>query len=108
VLGLENGDRPPLNFPGYWLYSGGVATCAPDGPAPAARRHRYPRHRKEVSDTNRLDHIAFAPPTPTKIRQRLQAKNVKFASRSCHARGIRSFFCMIRMGWALELNFPKR
>jgi catechol 2,3-dioxygenase-like lactoylglutathione lyase family enzyme len=23
VLGLENGDRPPLDFPGYWLYSGG-------------------------------------------------------------------------------------
>ena len=26
VLGLENGERPPLDFPGYWLYSGGVAT----------------------------------------------------------------------------------
>ncbi|MCA6113887.1 VOC family protein [Bradyrhizobium sp. WSM 1738] len=26
VLGLENGDRPPLDFPGYWLYSGGTAT----------------------------------------------------------------------------------
>ena len=26
VLGLENGYRPPLDFPGYWLYSGGVAT----------------------------------------------------------------------------------
>ena len=26
VLGLEDGDRPPLGFPGYWLYSGGVAT----------------------------------------------------------------------------------
>ena len=26
VLGLENGDRPPLDFPGYWLYSGGIAT----------------------------------------------------------------------------------
>jgi catechol 2,3-dioxygenase-like lactoylglutathione lyase family enzyme len=25
VLGLENGYRPPLDFPGYWLYSGGVA-----------------------------------------------------------------------------------
>jgi len=24
VLGLENGDRPPLGFPGYRLYSGGV------------------------------------------------------------------------------------
>jgi hypothetical protein len=26
VLGLEIGDRPPLDFPGYWLYSGGSAT----------------------------------------------------------------------------------
>ena len=26
VLGLETGYRPPLDFPGYWLYSGGVAT----------------------------------------------------------------------------------
>jgi catechol 2,3-dioxygenase-like lactoylglutathione lyase family enzyme len=30
VLGLENGERPPLNFPGYWLYSGGVATVERD------------------------------------------------------------------------------
>ena len=28
VLGLENGDRPPLDFPGYWLYSGGTATVS--------------------------------------------------------------------------------
>ena len=27
VLGLEIGDRPPLDFPGYWLYSGGVPPC---------------------------------------------------------------------------------
>jgi catechol 2,3-dioxygenase-like lactoylglutathione lyase family enzyme len=27
VLGLENGDRPPLDFPGYWLYSGGTPRC---------------------------------------------------------------------------------
>ena len=26
VLGLKNGDRPPLGFPGYWLYSGDVPT----------------------------------------------------------------------------------
>ena len=32
VLGLENGDRPPLGFPGYWLYSGGVATVHLLGP----------------------------------------------------------------------------
>jgi catechol 2,3-dioxygenase-like lactoylglutathione lyase family enzyme len=26
ALGLQVGDRPPLDFPGYWLYSAGVAT----------------------------------------------------------------------------------
>ena len=26
VLGLDVGYRPPLNFPGYWLYSAGAAT----------------------------------------------------------------------------------
>ena len=25
VLGLESGDRPPLGFPGYWLYAGDKA-----------------------------------------------------------------------------------
>ena len=26
VVGLTVGDRPPLDFPGYWLYCGGVPT----------------------------------------------------------------------------------
>jgi catechol 2,3-dioxygenase-like lactoylglutathione lyase family enzyme len=37
VLGLENGDRPPLDFPGYWLYSGGSATV--QGPCDVAGQH---------------------------------------------------------------------
>ena len=27
VVGLTVGDRPPLAFPGYWLYCGGVPRC---------------------------------------------------------------------------------
>jgi catechol 2,3-dioxygenase-like lactoylglutathione lyase family enzyme len=45
MLGLEVGDRPPLDFPGYWLYSGGNATVHLMGHAQAARRHRGARHR---------------------------------------------------------------
>ena len=26
VVGLKVGDRPPLNFPGYWLYCGDMPT----------------------------------------------------------------------------------
>ena len=48
VLGLENGDRPPLDFPGYWLYSGGVATVHLMVHPQAARRHRGTRHREEI------------------------------------------------------------
>src|SRR3569833_1102472 len=42
VLGLENGDRPPLDFPGYWLYSGGVATVLlmVSGGSSISRSHR--------------------------------------------------------------------
>ena len=60
VLGLENGDRPPLGFPGYWLYSGGVPTVHLLG-------ERKPREgivvrgtEKKFDNTGRFDHIAFS------------------------------------------------
>ena len=60
VLGLENGERPPLDFPGYWLYSGGQATVHLMGT-------RKPRDGivvrgtdKKYEHTGRLDHITFA------------------------------------------------
>ena len=72
VLGLENGDRPPLGFPGYWLYSGGVPTVHLLGP-------RQPREgivvrgtEKKFDDTGRFDHIAFAATDLAGVRQRLQ------------------------------------
>ena len=48
VLGLENGDRPPLDFPGYWLYSGGTATVHLMGTRKPREGHRGARHREEV------------------------------------------------------------
>ena len=36
VLGLNNGARPPFNFPGAWLYSEGHPAFAP-GPFPRYR-----------------------------------------------------------------------
>jgi catechol 2,3-dioxygenase-like lactoylglutathione lyase family enzyme len=78
VLGLENGDRPPLGFPGYWLYSGGVPTVHLLGP-------RQPREgivvrgtEKKFEDTGRFDHIAFAATDLPGVRKRLQSRNVKF------------------------------
>ena len=78
VLGLKNGFRPPLGFPGYWLYSGGVPTVHLLG-------KRMPREgivvrgtKKKFKDTGRFDHIAFAASDISGVRRKLKAKKVKF------------------------------
>src|SRR3977135_329059 len=78
VLGLENGDRPPLGFPGYWLYSGGVPTVHLLG-------KRKPREgivvrgtKKKFRDTGRFDHIAFAASDIDGVRKKLKTRKVKF------------------------------
>ena len=76
VLGLKNGDRPPLGFPGYWLYSGGVPTVHLLG-------KRMPREgivvrgiKKKFKDTGRFDHIAFAATDIAGVRRKLKARKV--------------------------------
>ena len=62
VVGLAVGDRPPLDFPGYWLYCGGVPTVHLVGPRPenesisdaadfheAHRPSGYPTRRSEAN-----------------------------------------------------------
>src|ERR1700716_543255 len=78
VLGLENGDRPPLHFPGYWLYSGGVATVHLMGTRKPREGIVVRGTEKKYEDTGRLDHIAFAATDPDGVRKRLQSSNVKF------------------------------
>ena len=55
VLGLENGDRPPLDFPGYWLYSGGVATVHLMGTRKPREGIVVRGTEKKYEDTGRLD-----------------------------------------------------
>ena len=59
ILGLENGDRPPLDFPGYWLYSGGTATVHLMGTRKPREGIVVRGTEKKYEDTGRLDHIAF-------------------------------------------------
>ena len=40
IVGLSVGDRPPLNFPGYWLYCGDVPTVHLIGHRPEDLRER--------------------------------------------------------------------
>lgn len=106
VLGLESGDRPPLGFPGYWLYSGGVATVHLLG-------ERKPREGivvrgtgRKFEDTGRFDHIAFAATDLEGVRKRLQSRNVKFREQIVPRTGAAQIFLHDPDGVGVELNFP--
>ena len=57
VLGLENGDRPPLDFPGYWLYSGGAATVHLMGTRKPREGIVVRGTERKYEDTGRFDHL---------------------------------------------------
>ena len=106
VLGLENGDRPPLGFPGYWLYSGGVATVHLLGPRTPREGIVVRGTKKKFKDTGRFDHIAFAATDIEGVRDRLTARNVKFREQIVPRTGAAQIFLYDPDGIGVELNFP--
>ncbi len=107
VLGLENGERPPLGFPGYWLYSGGQATVHLMGPRTPREGIVVRGTEKKYEDTGRLDHIAFAASDVEGVRKRLNAKKVKFREQIVPRTGDTQIFLYDPDGVGVELNFPK-
>ena len=107
VLGLEIGDRPPLDFPGYWLYSGGQATVHLMGTRKPREGIIVRGTEKKYEDTGRLDHIAFAGSDVDGVRQRLQSRNVKFREAIVPRTGDTQIFLYDPDGVGVELNFPK-
>ena len=105
VLGLENGDRPPLGFPGYWLYSGGVATvhC---WAAQAARGHRRARHQEEVQGHRPLRPHRLRRLGSRGVRKRLKSRKVKFREQIVPRTGAAQIFLYDPDGVGVELNFP--
>ncbi len=107
VLGLEVGHRPPLDFPGYWLYSGGTATVHLMGTRKSREGIVVRGTEKKFEDTGRLDHIAFAASDVDGVRKRLQSHNVKFREQIVPRTGDTQFFFYDPDGVGVELNFPK-
>ncbi len=104
IVGLKAGDRPPLAFPGYWLYCGGTPTVhllgyqaqqktIPDGPS-------YP------AETGRLDHIAFSCVGLKDMRANLDAHGVKYDERVLPRLNMTQLFYLDPDGIAVECNFP--
>ena len=101
VLGLDVGYRPPLNFPGYWLYSAGTATVHLIG----FRKGENAAHRKNIK-TGRLDHIAFACTGLKQMKAKLKKQNIDYEERVLPRDRQTQLFLRDPDGIAVELNFP--
>lgn len=102
VLGLEVGYRPPLAFPGYWLYCGGQPTVHLIGPR-AQDEGKPPRR---PGGTGLLDHIAFSCTGLAEMRERLRRHEVKYEERVIPRDRQTQIFLYDPDGVAVELNFP--
>ena len=101
VLGLEVGERPPFEFPGYWLYLGDQAVVHLASKDPGASR-------ASAGDggTGAIDHIAFEASGLADMTSRLKARGLPVRQRIVPGSGLRQLFIQDPNGVTIELNYP--
>ncbi len=102
LLGLEVGYRPPLAFPGYWLYTGGQPTVHLIGP----RENDPGGPVRERGPTGLLDHIAFSCTGLAEMKQRLAQRGIAYEERVIPRDRQTQLFLRDPDGVAVELNYP--
>lgn len=94
LLGLAEGYRPPLGFPGIWLYSGDQAILHVVAGRP------LPPDPRGV-----LDHMAFTARDLPATVARLKARGIPYDLRKQADSGTWQLFCFDPCGARVELDF---
>lgn len=114
ALGLRTGDRPPLQFEGYWLYAGSVPCLH------IADRASYRAHaatlglnvgdraggagRAGGADSGPLDHIAFSASDYDAVTARLASAGIEPVRNDVPGGGPRQLFFNDPEGLRVEIN----
>jgi len=109
ALGMQAGFRPPLGFPGHWVYLGTVPVIH------IAEWSTYTVHSKskgvEVSTrapgTGPVDHIAFAAQDYDGVLERLKRQGVQVRTNDNPGNTVRQLFLFDPNGVKIEINFRK-
>jgi catechol 2,3-dioxygenase-like lactoylglutathione lyase family enzyme len=94
LLGLKEGYRPPLGFPGIWLYAGAhpVLHVVAGRPLPEP-------------PAGVLDHMAFSASNLADVTTRLKAAGIKYDLRKQPDSGVWQLFCFDPSGARVEMDF---
>ena len=101
MLGFEPGERPPLEFPGYWLYLDGEPCVH------IAERAPYEAHAAGLGlppSPAPVDHVAFAAGGYEELAARLRDAGVDAVENDVPAAGLRQLFFTDPNGVRIELN----
>jgi catechol 2,3-dioxygenase-like lactoylglutathione lyase family enzyme len=107
ALGMSQGFRPHLGFPGYWMYLGATPVIH------IAEWNSYTAHSeakdipvtKPAAGTGAFDHVAFNAENFTAVVARLQRHGVTLARNSVSSSGLRQLFLFDPNGVKIEINF---
>jgi catechol 2,3-dioxygenase-like lactoylglutathione lyase family enzyme len=95
LLGLQEGHRPDLGFPGTWLYAGG----------PQAVLHLYWDRPMPTQRTGVIDHLAFTASGLKEVTARFDAAGIKYDLRRQAGAGTWQLFSHDPNGAKVELDF---
>lgn len=109
AIGLKVGKRPPLAFPGYWLYCGDtpVVHLVPlaDPKAIRGKINVPPAADGARPGGGAVDHVAFRAENAPAMRRRLKARNIPFHEQVQPGSGLIQMFLDDPNGVTVELNF---
>jgi catechol 2,3-dioxygenase-like lactoylglutathione lyase family enzyme len=94
LLGLTEGFRPDLGFPGAWLYAGGQAVL-----------HIVAGRGVPAQPRGVIDHMAFSARDLRAVAARLTEHNIKYDLRRLPSTGAWQLFCLDPSGARVELDF---
>lgn len=95
LLGLREGHRPELGFPGAWLYAA----------APQAVLHIYWDRPMPAERTGVIDHLAFSASDLTAVKARFDARGMAYDLRRQRESGLWQLFSTDPNGAKVELDF---
>ena len=106
ALGMHEGFRPPLGFPGYWLYVG-ETPCIHVAEWASYTAHSQGRGipvSKRAAGTGPLDHIAFNAENFEEIVARLKQHGVEPRLNDATPAGLKQLFLSDPNGVKIEIN----
>jgi len=110
VLGMNEGFRPPMEFPGYWLYVESTP-CIHIGERDAYQRHGDATGlmvSQRAPGTGPVDHIAFNATGHDAMVALLEGRGIAHGRNTVPAIGLQQIFVRDPNGVKIELNYMQQ